>query len=101
MYIVLTPYVIQPGLCDIVVIMKLKIRIHEVAKSRGLTTAYQLQKLAGLTAPNAYKIFNNNIVQISIETLGKLCDVLDCEPSDLFVRPKAASGRHVRSKVKG
>lgn len=81
--------------------MKLKIRIHEVAKSRGLTTAYQLQKLTGLAPSNAAKIYRNDIVQISIETLSKLCDVLDCDPSDLFVRPKAAGTVPVRSKIKG
>lgn len=78
--------------------MKLKIRIHEVAKSRGLTTAYQLQKLTGLAPSNAAKIYNNDIVQISIATLSKLCDALDCEPSDLFVRAKPTSPSSSRPK---
>ena len=81
--------------------MKLKVRIHEVARSRGLTTPYQLQKLTGLSPTNASKIYNNDIVQISIETLGKLCDALDCEPSDLFVRPKSVSRSSSRPKNPG
>jgi len=81
--------------------MKLKVRIREVAKSRGLTTAYQLQKLTGLAPSNAAKIYNNDIVQISVATLSKLCDVLDCEPSDLFVRSKPVSRSTSRPKNHG
>jgi DNA-binding Xre family transcriptional regulator len=68
--------------------MKLEVKIREVAQSKGLKTAYSLQKKAKLSPSNAAKLFNNNIVMISIETLGRLCDALDCEPNDLFVRGK-------------
>ena len=54
-------------------------------------TAYQLQKRANLSPSNAANLYHNNIVQISIETLGKLCEALDCEPNDLFVRSKIAA----------
>ena len=70
--------------------MGIKVRIREIAESRGITTAYQLQKLAKLSPSNASRLFNNKIVQISIRTLGKLCDVLDCEPNDLFVWPNSS-----------
>lgn len=73
--------------------MKLEIKIREVAKSRGINTAYRLQKLAELSPSNASKLYRNDIVQISIETLGKLCEVLNCEPNDLFVKPKPVSRR--------
>jgi len=76
--------------------MKLKIRIREVAKSRGIRTAYALQKRAGLSPSNAAKIYRNDITQISVETLGRLCEVLDCEPSDLFTRSRSAR-RHRKS----
>jgi DNA-binding Xre family transcriptional regulator len=69
--------------------MKIKINIKQIAVSRGIKTAYQLQKKVGLSPSNASRHFNNKIVQISINTLGKLCDVLDCEPSELFVRSKS------------
>ncbi|MDQ3816452.1 MAG: helix-turn-helix transcriptional regulator [Acidobacteriota bacterium] len=79
--------------------MKLQVRIKEVAQSRGIKTAYQLQKAVGLSPSNAAKIFRNDIVQISIETMGKLCEVLNCEPSDLFVKPKTA--KRSKSKAQG
>ncbi len=65
--------------------MKPKINIRQVAESRGVKNAYQLQKKAGLSPSNAVKLYNNNIVQISIVTLGKLCEALDCTPNDLFI----------------
>ena len=65
--------------------MKLKVNIRQVAESRGINNPYQLQKKADLSPSNAAKLYNNNIVQISVETLGKLCEALDCTPNDLFL----------------
>ena len=64
--------------------MKIQVQISEVAKIRGIKNPYQLQKKANLSPPNARNLFNNNITLISIETLGKLCEALDCKPSDLL-----------------
>ena len=66
--------------------MRIEVKIKEVAEYRGVRTAYQLQKRANLSPSNASRLYKNNIVQISIETLGKLCEALDCNPGDLFVR---------------
>ena len=65
--------------------MKLKIQINERCKAQGIKTAYQLQKKAGLTPPTAYRAFNNDVKQFTIETLEKLCTALECAPSDLLV----------------
>jgi len=67
--------------------MKLKVNIRQVAESRGINNPYQLQKKVNLSPSNAAKLFKNNIVQISIITLGKLCEFLDCTPNDLFIIP--------------
>ncbi|MDT7543618.1 MAG: Cro/C1-type DNA-binding domain [Acidobacteriota bacterium] len=76
--------------------MKLKVKIHEVAKSRGIKNPYQLQKLAELSPSNAVNLYTNNIVQISVETLSTLCTVLNCTPNDLFVGVKPASKRRAK-----
>lgn len=68
--------------------MKITVKIREVAESRGIKTAYQLQKKVGLSPSNAANLFNNDITLISIETLGKLCATLECEPNDLLKIPK-------------
>lgn len=64
--------------------MRIKVNIREIAQSRGIKNPYQLQKWAKLTPTNATNLFNNDIKLISIETLGKICEALSCEPGDLF-----------------
>jgi putative transcriptional regulator len=86
---IIPPHGIIFILCAIVpAAMKLQVRIREVAQSRGVKTAYQLQKKVKLSPSNAAKLYRNDIVQISIETLGKLCTVLNCTPNDLLVPSK-------------
>ena len=65
--------------------IKLKINIRQVAENRGINNSYQLQRKVKLSPSNATKLFNNNIVQVSIITLSKLCEALDCTPNDLFI----------------
>lgn len=76
--------------------MGLKINIRQVAESRGVKTAYQLQVKANLAPSTAARLYRNNITQITLDTLEKLCEGLDCEPSDLFVRSKSATKRRAK-----
>jgi len=62
----------------------IKIRIREVAESRGITTAYQLQKLTGVQATVAAKWYKNDLKLIAIESIDLLCKKLDCTPNDLL-----------------
>jgi DNA-binding Xre family transcriptional regulator len=64
----------------------IEVRIREVAESRGITTAYQLQKALDLYPSVASRLFNGTFKQISIETIDKLCTVLDVDASELFRR---------------
>jgi DNA-binding Xre family transcriptional regulator len=66
----------------------IKIRIREVAESRGITTAYQLQKLTGVQATVAAKWYKNDLKLIAIETIDLLCKKLNCTPNDLLVVKK-------------
>lgn len=61
-----------------------KVKIKEMAQKRGLTTAYQLQKLTGAQPNLAAKWYRNDLKSIGIETLNTLCNALECEPSDLL-----------------
>ena len=68
--------------------MKIQLNINKIANERGIKTAYQLQKKVGLSPSNAARLYNNEPRQISLETLGKICDKLNCEPGDIFVVKK-------------
>lgn len=68
--------------------MKIKLNIKKIAKDRGIKTAYRLQRQADLSPSNASRLYNDDIKQISLDTLGKLCEALKCEPSDILVVEK-------------
>ncbi len=68
--------------------MKIKLNIKKIAKDRGIKTAYRLQRQANLSPSNASRLYNDDIKQISLDTLGKLCEALECEPSDILVVEK-------------
>lgn len=61
-------------------------RIRERCDAVGIVNASQLADRAKLTAPTAYRAYNNNIKQLTITTLEKLCNALDCSPGDILVR---------------
>lgn len=67
----------------------LEVRIREVAEEKGITTAYKLQKALDVAPSVAARLFNGEFKQISLETLDKLCMVLDVDAGELFVRAEA------------
>ncbi|HEX9929507.1 MAG TPA: helix-turn-helix transcriptional regulator [Pyrinomonadaceae bacterium] len=71
--------------------MMLKIRIREVALEKGIRTSYQLKKRAKLAPTTAVRCFNNQVKHLTIETLSKICEALDCEVSDLLVKTTSNS----------
>lgn len=68
----------------------IKIRIQEVAKEKGITTAYQLQKAMSLPPSLAAKWFRNNLTSISFNSLDMLCEFFDCQVNDLIEYTKRA-----------
>jgi DNA-binding Xre family transcriptional regulator len=75
--------------------MKLQVKIREVCLSRGIKNGYELRLKAGINPSTAYRLFNNNVKIISLETLDKLCTALDCDAGELFVGAKLpASKKH-------
>jgi putative transcriptional regulator len=61
-----------------------KVRIRELAEKRGITTAYQLQKLTGAQPGLAAKWYRNDLKSISLDTIDLLCKKLECTPGELF-----------------
>ncbi len=59
--------------------------LDEVLKEKG-KTAYQVAKSTGLHQSVVSKLRRNEAKMIALDVLNRLCDELDCEPSDLIVR---------------
>jgi DNA-binding Xre family transcriptional regulator len=62
----------------------IEMRIRELAKAKGIMTAYQLQKAAGLSPSMAARLFRNEVEMIALRTIESLCKAFECQPSELF-----------------
>ncbi len=58
--------------------------LDEVLKKKG-KTAYQVAKNTGLHQSVVSKLRRNEAKMIALDVLDRLCDELDCKPSDLIV----------------
>ncbi len=74
--------------------MKIEVNIKKIANSWGIKTAYQLQKKVKLSPSNASRLYNAQVKQISLDTLGKLCEALECELGDMFVVKKSKKSKN-------
>jgi ADP-ribosylglycohydrolase/Flp pilus assembly protein TadD/protein-tyrosine phosphatase/DNA-binding Xre family transcriptional regulator len=67
----------------------LTVKVREKCLAAGFSTAYQLQIAANLSPSVAHDLFNETFTEISLETLAKLLNALDCTAADLFVKEKS------------
>ena len=63
------------------------IRLDVLLAERKMTLT-ELAEKVGVHITNLSKLKNSDIAFIRLETLGKLCDALDCQPGDLLVHQK-------------
>jgi DNA-binding Xre family transcriptional regulator len=68
-----------------------RLNVSEASQARGVENPFQLSKQAKIGYALAHKLWNAQSSQVSLATMAKLCDVLDCEPGDLLVRERAKS----------
>jgi putative transcriptional regulator len=65
--------------------------LDEVLKEKG-KTAYQVAKSTGLHQSVVSKLRRNEAKMIALDVLDRLCDELDCKPSDLIVHQSSKPG---------
>lgn len=59
-------------------------RLDELLDDRGMTLT-ELSDRVGVTLVNLSVLKNDRAKAVRFSTLTALCDVLDCQPGDLFV----------------
>lgn len=62
----------------------IKTRLKAVSADKGIKQKDIVEK-TGIRQPTLSAINNNTVKHIPLDVLDKLCDVLDCQPGDLFV----------------
>ncbi len=63
----------------------IKSKIKEIAESNGVSNAYQLGVLIGVTPNVSARLWKDDFSQIGKVTLDKLCFALNCKVGDLLV----------------
>jgi DNA-binding Xre family transcriptional regulator/predicted DNA-binding transcriptional regulator AlpA len=61
------------------------IKIADIARTKGHSNAYALQNALKCSPTMASKLWKGTFKQIATGTIDRLCDLLDCEPSNLIV----------------
>ncbi len=62
----------------------IEVTIKERAEKKGYTTAYQLQKAMDVQPSVAARLYKGEFTKISLDTLNKLCRLLNCQPNALL-----------------
>ena len=62
----------------------LKLNVQNLLNERG-KTRYWLVKEMQTTYKTVNKICDNTLTGLQLETIEKLCDILECSPNDLFL----------------
>lgn len=61
----------------------IRLRVLDILRKRG-KTKYWLYNQMNMSYQNFNKMVNNETKGIKYENLELLCEILECEPSDLF-----------------
>lgn len=65
----------------------IKLNLPVLFAERGIRVA-DADRLSSLGKATLYRLYNNEVSRIEFETLNKLCELLDCEPADIFIYTK-------------
>ena len=65
----------------------MKVILNDTLKSKNISQ-YQLSKLTGITAGNINNLCNNKTSSVQFSVLDKICEVLNCEVSDILCYEK-------------
>lgn len=63
-----------------------KLVVKDVAEKAGIKTAYELAQRTQIPVRSVYRIWDGSAKMIGLETIDKLCEVLDVPPGQLFKR---------------
>jgi putative transcriptional regulator len=66
------------------VIEMIKTNIQNLLDKKG-RTRYWLVKEMQTTYKTVNKLCDNTLTGVQLETIEKLCDILECSPNDLFI----------------
>ncbi len=78
----------------------IEVRVNELLQQRN-RTFYWLAKETGISHTTLWRLKKGKAYGITLETLDKICQALDCQPGDIlkFARDIPAKKRNTRKKA--
>ena len=75
----------------------IKLRLSEMLEERG-KTVYWLWKRTGLRYATIWQMSKGESARLSMDTLDRVCDALECQPGDLLVKVRSPKARRRGNK---
>jgi putative transcriptional regulator len=63
----------------------IEIHLNKLLKDRG-RTLYWLAKQSGVRYATIWNLSRGDVGRLSIDTLDRICEALECQPGDLLIR---------------
>lgn len=63
--------------------MKVNIKLNSLLEDKGISHR-ELSRLAGIRHPSISEMCNNTTKRIPLDNLAKICEVLNCEITDIL-----------------
>ena len=70
----------------------IKLRLNELLDERG-HTLYWLWKQTGVRYATIWQMGKGDTVRLTLDTLDRVCEALECQPGDLLVRVESRKSR--------
>lgn len=67
--------------------MSIRINLQKLLDEKGISQR-ELEKLTGIKQPTINKMCQNTLLHFPLESLDIICEVLECEISDVLTREK-------------
>jgi putative transcriptional regulator len=67
--------------------------VKGIAEKKGIDNPFALSKATGINYANCHKLWQGNQKMISIDTVDKLCEALECTPNDLLIFTSAKKSK--------
>jgi DNA-binding Xre family transcriptional regulator len=77
---------------------EIRFNIAGVAENRGVLNPFQLAEKTGINYAICYRLWHGQATRISLQTLGRVCDALNCEPGDVLVRVETKGKKRGKSE---
>lgn len=77
----------------------IKWRVQELARQKGIDSAPQLAKAAGIAPGTATGLWYGRQMRVDMPTLERICNLLECDPGDVLVREEVDEGNQIASLV--